>query len=190
MRGVVDGVSGRGLWLRGLATAVALTAAACGTAAPRVALPKRPAGAELTKVHLARPTVRAQVIAAYEGYWLATNRAIDSRSPAAAKAILTGHVPEGAVSGLVKGLEVLWRRNEVGYGSPVFHIMTVTFTGTRSAAVHDCIDLSRTGFQDTRTGQVVGAIGQSHEFLITTLVREAGQWLVTGAISVVRPCAH
>jgi len=178
------------LWLRGLAAAVALTAAACGTAAPRVALPKRPAGAELTKVHLARPTVRAQVIAAYEGYWLATNRAIDSRSPAAAKAILTGHVPEGAVSGLLKGLEVLWRRNEVGYGSPVFHIMTVTFTGTRSAAVHDCIDLSRTGFQDTRTGQVVGAIGQSHEFLITTLVREAGQWLVAGAISVVRPCAH
>jgi len=172
------------------AVILSLAAAACGTAAPHVALPGRQTEAELTKSHLLKPTARQQVITAYEGYWLATNRAIDSQSAAAARAILRGHIPDSAVPGLVKGMEALWRRHEVAYGSPVFHIITVTFTGNRTVAVHDCIDLSGTGFRNTRAGQFIAAVGQSHDFLITMLVRKGRQWLVTGAISVLRPCAY
>jgi hypothetical protein len=173
-----------------LAASVVLAAAACGSTASQDALPGRRAGAELARVHVARPTVRQQVITAYEGYWLATSRAIDSRSAVAARTILRGHIPSSAIPGLVKGLTDLWRRHELAYGNPVFHIMTVAFTGASTVAVHDCIDLSGTGFQNTRTGQMIGAVGQSHDFLITTLARENGQWLITGAISVVRPCAY
>jgi hypothetical protein len=56
--------------------------------------------------------------------------------------------------------------------------------------VHDCIDLSRTGFQNRKTGVIVGGLGQSHDYLITTLAREHGRWVVTGAIPVVRSCAY
>jgi hypothetical protein len=63
-------------------------------------------------------------------------------------------------------------------------------TGTRTAAVHDCIDLSHTGFQNRRTGVIVGGLGQSHDYLITTLAIEHGRWVVTGAIPVVQSCAY
>ncbi len=56
--------------------------------------------------------------------------------------------------------------------------------------MHDCVDLSHTGFQNQQTGQVVGGFGQSHDFMITTLVRQRGRWLVTGAIPVVQSCAY
>jgi hypothetical protein len=91
---------------------------------------------------------------------------------------------------LVRGLEGLWRRHEIGFGSPVFHVMSVKITGHRTAAVHDCVDLSHVGFQDEQTGQVVGGFGQSHEFMITTLALEHGRWLVTGAIPVVQRCKY
>ena len=56
--------------------------------------------------------------------------------------------------------------------------------------MHDCIDLSHTGFQNRKTGQIVGGLGQSHDYLITTLALERGRWLVTGAIPVVQPCKY
>ncbi|MHB1431509.1 MAG: hypothetical protein ACYCVZ_05265 [Streptosporangiaceae bacterium] len=133
---------------------------------------------------------RARIVAAYEGYWRATDAALDSRSPARARTIIGGFVPPGAVAILMRAFTRLWRRDEVGYGLPVFHILTVTVTGPGIAAVHDCLDLSRLALQNYRTGQVVGAIGQSHYNLITTLVRQRGRWLVTGSIPVVASCAY
>ncbi|MHB1597007.1 MAG: hypothetical protein ACYCO9_22770 [Streptosporangiaceae bacterium] len=133
---------------------------------------------------------RARIVTAYEGYWRATNAALDSRNPARARAIIGGFVPPGAVSILLRGFTGLWRRDEIGYGLPVFHIMKVTVTGPGNAAVHDCLDLSRLGFQNFRTGQAVGAIGQSHYNLITTLVRQRGRWLVSGSIPVVASCTY
>jgi len=180
---------------RGLATVVLLcglvaAVAACGSSQARVTLPKKAPRARLARVLPAAPSQRQLVIEAYEGYWQATNQAINSRDSSAAKSILTSYVPGGAISGLVTGMKVLWRQGEVAFGAPVFHIVSVKMTGARTAAVHDCIDLSHTGFQNRRTGVIVGGLGQSHDYLITTLALEHGRWLVTGAIPVVRSCAY
>ena len=174
------------------ATAAAMSAVAgCRTRAADVALPSTPAHqAQAAAATAVRPSPRDRVVAAYEGYWRATNAALASRDPGRARAILAGFIPGGAIPALVSGLRALWRKNEIGYGSPVFHIMSVKITGRGTAAVHDCVDLSHTGFQNWQTGQVVGGFGQSHDLLITTLALEHGRWLVTGAIPVVQTCAY
>ncbi len=179
-------------WLLASAGAAALMAAAtatagCGTSLAPVALPTKPAPARAAGVS-AQLTPKQLVISAYEGYWQATSQALDSRNPARARVILAQYVPASAVPAIVRGLRAIWRQGEIGYGGPVFHIMRVAFRGTSSAAVHDCIDLSHTGFQNAKTGEIVGGLGQSHDYMITTLVRAGGRWLVTGAIPVVRPC--
>jgi len=173
-----------------LAAAAAAALAGCGSGAADVALPAKPGHVHLVGAKAAPPSARDLVVAAYEGYWRATNEALASRNPTRAKAIMAGYVPGNAIPALVKGLRALWARNEIGYGSPVFHILSVKITGHGTAAVHDCVDLSHTGFQNQQTGQVVGGFGQSHDFLITTLALEHGQWLVTGAIPVVQTCAY
>lgn len=175
--------------LAGLAgLAVVLTS--CGTQTTRVALPVKAGHLHAAGAKAVAPTKRDQVVAAYEGYWHATSAALASRDPNKAGAIMAGYVPGGAIPALVRGLKTIWRRDEIGYGSPVFHILKVTMTGRATAAVHDCLDLSHTGFQNQQTGQVVGGFGQSHDFMITTLVRRNGRWLVTGAIPVEQPCAY
>ncbi|HET9893572.1 MAG TPA: hypothetical protein VFQ44_01310 [Streptosporangiaceae bacterium] len=177
-----------------LACGLIVMLAACGRSQADVALPKKPAApaAAHALAHAAAgaPSARQLVVAAYEGYWTATNQAINSRSPAAARAVLAAHVPVSAVPKLVAGMAVLWQRGEMAFGAPVFHIRGVRLTGAKTAAVHDCIDLSHTGFQNRRTGQIVGGLGQSHDYLITTLVLTHGRWLVTGAIPVVEPCKY
>jgi len=168
--------------------AVLLTS--CGTQTNHVALPVKAGHVQAAGAKAVAPTKRAQVVAAYEGYWHATSAALASRDPAKAGAIMAGYVPGGAIPALVSGLKTIWRRDEIGYGSPVFHILKVAITGRTTAAVHDCVDLSHTGFQNQQTGQVVGGFGQSHDFMITTLVRRNGRWLVTGAIPVEQSCAY
>ena len=179
---------GRRLAAAILGLGVAVAATACGASQADVMLPKKPAHAALVKV--APPSARQLVVTAYEGYWQATNQAVDSDSQATAKSLIASYVPAGAVSTLLKGMEQLWQRGEMAFGAPVFHIMDVKLTGTRTAAVHDCIDLSHTGFQNRKTGQIVGGLGQSHDYLITTLALEHGRWLVTGAIPVVQSCKY
>jgi hypothetical protein len=187
------GVPARRFLLAGLAAA-ALAAgpaiAGCGTQAARVALPGKPARVHLAGDKAPPASPRSLVLAAYEGYWHATSEALASRDPARARAILTGYVPARALPALLKGLEGMWRRHEIGFGNPVFHIMKIKITGRGTAAVHDCLDLSHAGFQNEQTGQIVGGFGPSHEFMITTLALERGRWLVTGAIPVVQSCAY
>jgi hypothetical protein len=169
-----------------------LTAAltGCGPRAATVAVPDQPAHAQAASAKASKPSVRDLVIAAYEGYWRATNGALASRDPSKARAIMAGYVPASSMPALVKGLQAIWRRDEIGYGSPVFHIMSVRLSGPGTAAVRDCIDLSRTALANHQTGEVVGGFGQSHDFLITTLAFEHGRWLVTGAIPVVQRCSY
>lgn len=182
-------------WLaHGLATVILMCGlvvalAACGSRAD-VALPKRPPHAQLARIVPPTLSARQLVILAYESYWQATNEAINSRNASGAAAALTDYVPASAIPALVSGMRVLWRRDEVAFGGPVFHIIGVKMTSAQTAAVHDCIDLSHTGFQNRKTGQVIGGLGQSHDYLITTLAREHGRWLVTGAIPVVQSCAY
>ncbi len=164
--------------------------AGCGTQAMNVSLPAKSGHVSSAAAKPVAPTARDLVVAAYEGYWRATDEALASRDPAKAMAIMAGYVPGSVIPGLVRGLKAIWRRDEIGYGSPVFHILSVTITGRGTAAVHDCVDLSHTGFQNQQTGQIVGGFGQSHDFMVTTLVRQRGRWLVTGAIPVVQSCAY
>jgi hypothetical protein len=178
------------LLVTGLAALLAAGIAGCGTGAADVTLPVKPGHVHLAGAKAARPSARDLVVAAYEGYWRATSEALASRDRTRAGAIMAGYVPADVIPALVKGLRSLWARDEIGYGSPVFHILSVRLTGRGTAAVHDCVDLSHMGFQNQQTGQVVGGFGQSHDFLITTLVLEHGRWLVTGAIPVVRTCAY
>lgn len=177
------------LVIAGLAAATAALAG-CGTRAAPVTLPGKPAHVRLAGDKAVSQSPRDLVVAAYEGYWRATSEALASRDPARARAIMSGYVPGSAIPALVKGLRSLWSRNEIGYGSPVFHIISVKITAHGTAAVHDCVDLSHTGFQNQQTGQVVGGAGRSHDFLITTLALVRGRWLVTGAIPVVQACAY
>ncbi|HEX9064210.1 MAG TPA: hypothetical protein VF843_03830 [Streptosporangiaceae bacterium] len=181
------------LWLAAAVAAVlaaVLAVAGCGAQAARVALPGKPPRVHLAGAKAPPPSPRGLVLAAYEGYWHATSEALASRNPATARAYLAGYVPAHAIPALVRGLEGLWRRHEIGFGNPVFHVMKIAITGRGTAAVHDCVDLSHSGFQNEQTGQVVGGFGQSHEFMITTLALEHGRWLVTGAIPVVQPCTY
>ena len=161
----------------------------CGTRAAPVALPDKPSHVLVASAK-ASPSARDLVIAAYEGYWRATNDALASLDASKAKAIMVGHVPASSIPALVKGLQAIWRKDEIGYGSPVFHIMSVKITGPGTAAVHDCIDLSHTALANQQTGELVGGFGQSHDFLITTLALEHGRWLVTGATPVVQRCSY
>lgn len=162
----------------------------CGTRAATVALPDKPSHVQVASAKAYRPSARDLVIAAYEGYWRATNDALASLDASKAKAIMVGHVPASSIPALVKGLQAIWRKDEIGYGSPVFHVMSVKLTGPGTAAVRDCIDLSHTALANQQTGEVVGGFGQSHDFLITTLALQHGRWLVTGATPVVQRCSY
>lgn len=177
--------------LAALAAGLASSLAGCGNSPRQVSLPqKQPVHVRVAGAGPVRQSPRQLIIAAYEGYWRATNQAVDSRSPARAKSILASYIPGSAIPGLVNGLKTIWRADEVSYGSPVLHIMSVKFTGAGQAAVHDCVDMSHSGLENSRTGQIVGGLGQSHENLITSMVLEHGRWLVTGAIPVVRSCSY
>jgi hypothetical protein len=183
-------LTGRGLVAAFLSCGLLAGVAACGSSQAQVALPKKSSAARLVKDAPAPQSTRQIVVTAYEGYWRATNQAIDSRDPKAARSLLAAYVPGSVVGGLVSGMQALWRQHETAFGAPMFHIMSVKLTGPRTAAVHDCIDLSHTGFQNRKTGDIVGGLGQSHDYLITTLALERGQWLVTGAIPVVQACKY
>src|SRR5262245_3395429 len=169
-----------------------LTAAltGCGTQAATVAVPHKPGHAQVASAKASSPSVRDLVIAAYEGYWRATNLALASRDASKARAIMAGYVPPNSMPALVKGLQAIWRKGEIGYGGPVFHIMSVKITAPGTAAVRDCIDLSHTALANQQTGEVVGGFGQSHDLLITTLALEHGRWLVSSAIPVVQTCSY
>jgi hypothetical protein len=188
---VADAASLRSRRLAALSSAgLAAVLTGCGAQAADVSLPVKPRSAQASGAGAVAPTERDKVVAAYEGYWRATSAALASRDPAKAGVIMAGYVPRNAIPGLIRGLKAIWRRDEIGYGHPVFHIFDVKITGRATAAVHDCLDLSHTGFQNRQTGQIVGGFGQSHDFMITTLVRRHGRWLVTGAIPVVKSCAY
>jgi len=173
-----------------VAAALATTVVGCGTGQAKVTLPTKPAHVTVVAAPPARPSARQRVLNAYRGYWGATSQAVDSRSPARARAILARYIPRAAIGGLISGLQTLWRNDEMSYGRPLLHIISVTVSPGGVATVHDCVDVSHTGLADRRTGQIVGGLGDSHENLITRLVLRHGRWLVSGEIPVVRACSY
>ncbi len=93
----------------GLAGSAGLLAG-CGTQAANVSLPAKPGHVRPAAAKAVVPTARDEVVAAYEGYWRATNEALASRDPAKARTIMVGYVPGSAIPALVRGLKAIWRR--------------------------------------------------------------------------------
>jgi hypothetical protein len=166
-----------------------LAVVGCGGQAS-VALPPKAAAPAAPGAAVTHPpqTVRQQVIAAYTGYWQALGQALDTQNAGRARAILAQYVPRASIPSLISGFETDWAQGEIQYGSPVPHILSVQITGGH-AAVHDCADFSNAGVQDSRTGQLVGSLGDPHVNMISTLERTHGRWLISNQVPVVLSCA-
>jgi hypothetical protein len=166
-----------------------LAVTGCGGQQASVALPHKSAGPAGLPAELADPSLspQQQVVAAYTGYWQALGQALDTQSAARASAILAPYVTPADIPSLIEGFETDWARDEVQYGGPVPHILSVQITGDH-AAVHDCADFSHAGVQNARTGQVVGSLGNSRVNMISTLLRTRGRWLVSNQVPVVSSC--
>jgi hypothetical protein len=173
-----------------------LLSVGCGSL-PNVSLPAKPAAAA-SVAGRASPktasTVRSQVITAYTGYWQAYGVALRTRKISTARRLLARYAAPAFVSEVTASLPRLWAGHVIGYGYAVPHVLGVTRTGTSSARLQDCLDLSHLGTQDPRTGQVVpGSFGQPAVNFYVTLARSgrpgAGiHWVVTKMQQVEVPC--
>lgn len=166
--------------------AVLLTGCA-GTGQASVALP--PKAAAQSPARLAdQQGVRQQVVAAYYGYWQATDQALNAGNPARARRILASHAPPSALPGLIAAFRQDWARHAITDGSPVLHIVSVQIRNGR-ATVHDCADLSHAGLQRARTGRVFPrSFGSPRANYYARLVRQGGRWLVSNIVPVVAQC--
>ena len=170
--------------------AAALAAAMAGCAGqPSVALPSR-AAASASPARLAdQPGQRQQVMAAYAGYWQASDEALNSGNAATARQILARYTPATALPGLIAVLRQDWARHAVTDGSAVLHIVGVRIRG-RHATVHDCVDLSHAGLKNARTGRVFPhSFGSQRANYYASLIRQRGRWLVSNILPVEAQCA-
>jgi hypothetical protein len=174
--------------LSALPVILAITVTGCG-AQPTVALPaKSPKLTAPTALSGQTLTARQQVLAAYTGYWRAFATAMSSQNAARARTIMAPYEPASAITQTIRADQRVWAAHETGYGSAVPHILEVRLTGNR-ALVHDCLDLSRFGAQDTSTGRVVPeSFGLPHLNFYVTVIRIGGRWLVTNMQPVEVPC--
>ena len=169
--------------------AAALAAAMAGCAGqPSVALPSR-AAAGASPARLAdQPGQRQQVMAAYAGYWQASDEALNSGNAATARQILARYTPATALPGLIAVLRQDWARHAVTDGSAVLHIVGVRIRG-RHATVHDCVDLSHAGLKNARTGRVFPhSFGSQRANYYASLVLTGHGWLVSNLVPVVALC--
>jgi hypothetical protein len=173
----------------GLLVTLTLAVTGCGGQQAPVALPHKSAEPAALPAELADPSLspRQQVVAAYTGYWQALGQALDTRSAGRARVILALYAAPASIPSLISGFQTDWARDEIQYGGPVPHILSVQITGGH-AAVHDCADFSHAGVQSAKTGQVIGSLGNSRVNMISTLVRARGRWLVSNQVPVVSPC--
>ncbi len=133
-------------------------------------------------------SARDQVFAAYAGYWQVTGAAVNAGRPAAARELLARYLTPGAIAGVLAALRPDWAEHAVSTGSPVTHVLSVKITAGH-ALVHDCVDLSRAGLADARTGRPYPrSFGSAHANFYADLVRSGSRWLVSNLVPVVAPC--
>jgi hypothetical protein len=175
----------------------------CGSL-PNVPLPAKPAAgppvANQPRPDSAAHTVRGQILAAYQGYWQAYGAALRTRNIAAARKLLRGYADAAFVSQVTAPLTRLWAAHEIGYGFAVTHVLSFAHkANANTALLHDCLDLSRLGTQDAKTGRIVpGSFGLPTVNFYVTLSRsgpagsgESGtseHWLVSRMLQVEVPC--
>jgi hypothetical protein len=128
------------------------------------------------------------VLSAYQGYWQAYSEASRSRNLAAAKKLLRAYAQASFVTEVTAPLPRLWAAHQVGYGYAVPHVLSVARKG-KSALLHDCLDLSHLGTQDTRSGRVLpGSFGLPTVNFYVTLTRTGARWVVSKMQQVEVPC--
>jgi len=127
-------------------------------------------------------------MAAYAGYWQASDNAVNAGNASLARRILARYVPASAIPGLIAALRRDWAAHAVVDGSPVLHVLSVQVQQDR-ATVHDCVDLSHAGLKDARTGLALPhSFGSARANYYASLVLSGGRWLVSNIVPVVAPC--
>ncbi len=159
---------------------------------PNVALPTRPTAsappASPSTVTTVGGTGSEQVIAAYVSYWQAYGAAMRTRNIAAARRLLANVTDADFLRQVTAPMPRVWAAHEIGYGYAIPHVLGVIRRST-SASLHDCLDLSHFGVQDTRTGLIVpGSFGLPELNFYVTLTRSAGRWVVSNMQQVEVPC--
>lgn len=171
-------------WLAGAGLAVLL--AGCAGQASVVLPPK--AGVQSPARLAEQLGQRQQVMAAYAGYWQASDEALNSGNARRASQILARYAPATALPGLIAALRQDWARHAVTDGAPVLHVVSVKIRNGR-ATVHDCVDLSHAGLRSARTGRVFPhSFGSPRANYYASLVRQGGRWLVSNIVPVVALC--
>jgi hypothetical protein len=172
-----------------LTAALALAAAGCTGGQASVRLPPKTSVRSPAPLQLAdRPGPRQQVMAAYAGYWQASDDAVNAGNPRLARRILAPYVPATAIPGLIAALRQDWDSHSVADGNPVLHILSVQVRKSR-ATVHDCVDLSHAGLKNARTGLALPhSFGSARANYYASLVLRGGSWLVSNLVPVVAPC--
>jgi hypothetical protein len=177
------------LTVAALAPALALAAAGCTGGQASVRLPPKAIVRSPAQLQLAdRLGPRQQVMAAYAGYWQASDNAVNAGNTRLARRILARYVPATAIPGLIAALRQDWDSHSVVDGNPVLHILSVQVRKSR-ATVHDCVDLSHAGLKNARTGLVLPySFGSARANYYASLVLRGGRWLVSNIVPVVAPC--
>lgn len=138
-------------------------------------------------------TARGQVLAAYLGYWQAYGSALRTRNITAARKLLISYTDAAFLSDVTAPLPRVWGAHEIGYGFAVPHVISITLAGP-SAMLHDCLDLSHLGTEDTRTGRILaGSFGLAAMNFYVTLTRSArsqsqARWVISKMQQVEVPC--
>jgi hypothetical protein len=171
--------------------ALALFVIGCGSL-PNVTLPVKPvtpaSSAPLGGPEPTSPVGHEQVVTAYLGYWQAYGTALRTRNMASARGLLAQFADAGFLKQVTAPLSKVWAAREIGYGYAIPHVLGVTTKGN-SATLHDCLDLSHLGVQDSKTGLVVpGSFGLPEVDFYVTLTRKAGHWVVSNMQQVEVPC--
>jgi hypothetical protein len=136
-----------------------------------------------------QPTMRAQVLAQYQGFWSHLTAA--SRAPAAQRrAILQPYAANPELKSLLAGIARDRTKGRVFYGAPVIHATVSLPAGVpRTAVVRDCQDATHTGDQDLKTGRRLTK-GTPHTLVVSTLhSASGGHWRVAFVTFPKRSCS-
>jgi hypothetical protein len=134
-------------------------------------------------------SAKAQVIAAYTGYFPAS-KAAEAAEPARARAILAPYAAQPYLNRVLAQMADYRARRETAWGYVVAHVTKVTVNG-RLAEVYDCQDASHAALASATTGTVIpGTTGSARTYLIASLARGSdGRWRITSLAHVAVSCS-
>jgi hypothetical protein len=162
-----------------LLSCAGLLLAGCAGAAAQVQLPARPSATPTaTAAAVGSQSPRQRVLATYAGYTTATTQAFGARSAPRVRQLLDPYLDPATVRNFISAFRQDWAKNEVTYGRPVRHILSVRIQGS-AAWVHECDDTTESGLAYAATGQVVpGSLGIPDFNLVTRLNLAHGRWMI------------